>query len=194
MCAELSAGRASGDALDRAIGALDPLHQRHLAPVVATARDGGDVPAALTVAARLPGAAGLGRLAACWQVSATTGAPLGALADRVTLALRDAETHRHDIAAQLAGPRATARLLAVLPLLGILMGAGLGMHPLSFLTGGPPGLACLTAGVALDGLGVWWIRRMAARVLTDACDPHPGSGRTRSPGRDAAQARKTGRP
>ena len=104
-----------------------------------------------------------------------------------------ASNHRHDIAAQLAGPRATARLLAVLPLLGILMGAGLGMHPLSFLLGGPPGLACLTAGVALDGLGLWWTRRMAARVLTDVGHPHLGSLRHPRPGSGAVRLRKAGR-
>ncbi len=30
-----------------------------------------------------------------------------------------------------------------------------------FLLGEPAGLACLTAGVALDGVGAWWMHRIA---------------------------------
>jgi tight adherence protein B len=30
----------------------------------------------------------------------------------------------------------------------------------AFLVGTPTGLACLTAGLALDGLGAWWMHRI----------------------------------
>ncbi|WP_285776707.1 hypothetical protein [Microtetraspora sp. NBRC 13810] len=135
-----------------------------MGPVLAAARDAGDVPAALMAAAPEVGGDGLRRLAACWQMSFITGASLAALVERVEAALRAAQAHRQEVAAQLAGPRATARLLAALPLLGLLLAAGLGMNPLAFLFGGPAGLGCLVLGLSLDACGLWWTHRLAARA------------------------------
>lgn len=162
VVAELTAGQAPGAALVRAVATVDVPDPGHLGPVTAVARDGGDVASALAEAARLPGCEGLRRLAACWQVSLVVGGSLTALVEGLTTSLREAEAHRQDLAAQLAGPRATARLLAGLPALGILMALALGMSPLEFLVGGPIGLICLLAGLTLDVTGVLWIRRMVA--------------------------------
>jgi tight adherence protein B len=162
LMAELTAGRSAEDALCRAVAAVEPPDPAVVRPVAAAARDGGDVPAALAEAARAPGAEGLRRLAACWRVSTAVGGSLTVLVEGVITALREAEAHRRDLTAQLAGPRATVRLLALLPALGILMAVGLGMNPLGFLFGGPAGLGCLVAGAALDVVGVVWIRRMVA--------------------------------
>ncbi|MGI5268451.1 type II secretion system F family protein [Nonomuraea sp. CA-218870] len=164
MTAELSAGRTSGEALTRALTAVDFPDPDALRPVSAAARDGGDVAAALLQAAPEEGGEGLRRLAACWEVSLTAGAGLSALVDRVATTLRASQTHRQDVAAQLAGPRTTARMLAVLPALGLLMVGALGMRPLAFLLGGLPGLLCLTAGLSLDACGLWWTHRMATRA------------------------------
>lgn len=164
VVAELSAGRTAGDALARAVASVNPPDPAVLTPVAVAARDGGDVAAALLRAAPVRGGEGLMRLAACWRVSVTVGAGLAGLVERVAVSLRDAEAHRLDLAAQLAGPRATARMLAVLPVLGLLMGAALGMNPLSFLLGGPAGIACLVVGLVLDVAGVWWTRRLVARA------------------------------
>ncbi|MFC4112657.1 type II secretion system F family protein [Nonomuraea zeae] len=164
LSAELSAGRTPGEALTRAITAVDFPDPDTLRPILAAARDGGDVSAALTSSAPPQGGEGLRHLAACWEVSVTVGAGLAALVDRVAATLRTAQVHRQDVAAQLAGPRTTARMLAILPALGLLMAAALNMHPLDFLFGGLPGLMCLTTGIALDACGLWWTNRMAARA------------------------------
>ncbi|MGW3351066.1 type II secretion system F family protein [Nonomuraea rubra] len=164
LAAELSAGRTPSDALTRAITAVDLPDPALLRPVIAVARDGGDVSAALTSSAPQEGGEGLRHLAACWEVSTTAGAGLASLIDRVAHTLRAAQAHRQDVAAQLAGPRTTARMLAALPALGLLMAAALNMHPLSFLFGTLPGLMCLLAGVTLDICGLWWTTRMATRA------------------------------
>ncbi|TDE26673.1 pilus assembly protein TadB [Nonomuraea mesophila] len=164
LSAELSAGRTPGEALTRALASVDFPDPQTLRPVVAAARDGGDVPAALTAAAPPQGGDGLRRLAACWEVGVTVGAGLSALVDRVASTLRAAQAHRQDVAAQLAGPRTTARMLAALPALGLLMAAALGMRPLTFLLGTLPGLMCLVTGIALDACGLWWTNRMATQA------------------------------
>ncbi|MFG1947555.1 type II secretion system F family protein [Nonomuraea sp. NPDC048826] len=164
MTAELSAGRTPGEALTRALTAVDFPDPDALRPVSAAARDGGDVSTALLQAAPEEGGEGLRRLAACWDVSLTVGAGLSTLVDRVAATLRASQTHRQDVAAQLAGPRTTARMLAILPALGLLMAAALGMRPLSFLLGGIPGFLCLTVGLSLDACGLWWTHRMATRA------------------------------
>ncbi|WP_049558698.1 type II secretion system F family protein [Nonomuraea sp. SBT364] len=164
LSAELSAGRTPGEALTRAVTAVDLPDPEPFRPVLAAARDGGDVSSALLSAAPDQGGEGLRRLAACWDVGVTVGAGLTALVERVASTLRTAQAHRQDVAAQLAGPRTTARMLAALPALGLLMGAALGMRPLDFLLGGVPGLLCLAAGLALDACGLWWTHRMATRA------------------------------
>ncbi|MET8000613.1 type II secretion system F family protein [Nonomuraea glycinis] len=164
LSAELSAGRTPGEALTRAVSAVDLPDPEALRPVLAAARDGGDVSRALVSAAPAQGGEGLVRLAACWDIGVSAGAGLAAVVERVGSALRTAQAHRQDVAAQLAGPRATARMLAALPALGLLMGAALGMRPLGFLLGGVPGLLCLTSGIALDAGGLWWTHRMAVRA------------------------------
>ncbi|XVQ90157.1 type II secretion system F family protein [Microbispora siamensis] len=164
LAAELSAGRTPGDALARAVSSVSPPDPAVLAPVVAAARDGGDVAAALVNAAPARGGEGLVRLAACWRVSVAVGGGLTALVERVCASLREAQAHREEVVAQLSGPRATARMLAGLPVLGLLMAAGLGMNPLAFLFGGPAGFACLVVGLALDAVGVWWTHRLVTRA------------------------------
>ena len=164
LASELAAGRTAGEALARAVPAAgfpDPVALR---PLVAAARDGGDIPAALLAVAPEKGGEAFRGLAACWRVSVTTGAGLSVLVDRVAASLREAQAHRQDLAAQLAGPRATARLLACLPALGLLMAAGLGMSPLDFLFGSPAGLGCLASGLTLDACGLWWTNRLVTRA------------------------------
>ncbi|MEU8200825.1 type II secretion system F family protein [Streptosporangium sp. NPDC049046] len=164
LSAELAAGRTAGEALARAVGAAGFPEPVALRPLVAAARDGGDVPAALLAVAPEHGGEAFRGLAACWKASVTAGAGLAVLVDRVAGSLREAQAHRHEVAAQLAGPRATARLLAALPVLGLLMAAGLGMRPLHFLFGGPAGAGCLAVGLALDACGLWWTHRLVTRA------------------------------
>jgi tight adherence protein B len=129
---------------------------------VAAARAGGDVVRALQLdAAELPGRDGLRALAACWQVAEQHGPGLADALDRITASLRADEQHRARILAELAGPRATVRLLAALPLVGIGMGQALDVSPLRFLIETPWGRLVFVAGVSLELLGAWWVARIA---------------------------------
>lgn len=99
---------------------------------------------------------------AVWAVSERSGAPAAAVLDRVEQDLRARQAQHREIAAQLAGARSTAGLLAILPLLGIGLGAAMGARPLAVLLGQPRGQLTLVVGVALEALGVLWTARIVA--------------------------------
>ena len=64
----------------------------------------------------------------------------------------------------LAGPKASARMLSWLPLMGIGFGTIVGARPISFLTGEWVGHACLLIGAGLEVAGVLWVRRLTRRA------------------------------
>lgn len=159
LAGEVRAGRQPGEALLNAALDSDGLGEARAA-VLAAARFGGDVPDALTDAARQPGAEGLVGLAACWRVAVDRGAGLAAGLDRLEGALRAERDQRADLRAQLAGSRSTAVMLAGLPVLGLLLGTALGADPLHVLLHSGPGLGCLLVGGVLEGVGLWWALRI----------------------------------
>jgi tight adherence protein B len=164
LAADLRAGRTPADALAAAAEIACGDSAAALAAAAGAVRLGGDVGSALD-AERSAVAPTLRALAACWQVCSDAGSGLAAAVERLEEAMRAAEAQRRSIAAELAGPRATAQLLAALPLVGIGLAAALGARPLEVLLGTPVGLTCLAVGLALDALGVVWTRRLAERAM-----------------------------
>ncbi|WP_026412272.1 type II secretion system F family protein [Actinomadura oligospora] len=162
MAAELTAGRTPGEAFSTTAAVLSPPMARalrappHHDPIKHLER----------LAATRPGAESLRLLAATWRLGAERGGTLATVLDGLAAALRDEETQRQEIAVHLAAPRATARLLAVLPVLGLAMAAALGTNPLPFLLTTPPGLGCLTTALALDTAGLWWTHHLATKAAT----------------------------
>lgn len=156
LAAELRIGKVPGEALLTA-AEDEPV----LAAVAAVHRSGGEVVPVLRELAARPGAAGLTAVADAWQVSERTGAPLTGALDRVSSALKADQTVHRTVAAELAAPRATGRLLAALPAVGLVLGFAVGGDPIAFLLGAGPGQLCLVVGVALACVGVLWSERLA---------------------------------
>ena len=102
--------------------------------------------------AEAPGEIGdaLARIAAATRLSTRTGCSLAAVATAVEDDLRARARHRAELRAATAGPRASAVVLAGLPVLGLLMGSGVGADPWRVLTTTAAGQALLVGGVALE--------------------------------------------
>ncbi len=88
-----------------------------------------------------------------------------AVAGAVEDDLRARRRHRQELRAAVSAPRASAMLLAGLPVLGLAMGAGVGADPWGVLTTTGTGQVLLVAGVALELAGLAWSGRLVGRVL-----------------------------
>lgn len=132
-----------------------------LAEAAAAQAVGGDVVAAMRGSARQPGYQGLARIAAAWQLCDVTGASIAGSAAQVADALRTEQAREQAIQAELAGPRATGRLLALLPVLGIGLGYVAGGDPVEFLTTSLPGNVCLLVAACLASAGLIWTELLA---------------------------------
>lgn len=132
-----------------------------LAPAARSAGLGGDVPAALRDAAAVPGRESLLEVAAAWQVAERAGAPVAVVLGRLEDAVRDRREIEREVQAGVGPARATGRLMAVLPVVGLGLGSGMGGDPVAVLTGTWIGVACLAAGCALACLGVAWVEQIA---------------------------------
>lgn len=153
LAAEHAAGASLGSAL--LLVAEDAgVWQPALSRAGRLAATGGEPAVALGGQARLvPLAVGL-------ALAARTGAAVAEVLARVQADLRAEQGSRRAVAEAVAGPRSSAALLGVLPLIGLAMGAALGARPLHVLTRTPAGLAALTVGVLLELAGLLWTLRL----------------------------------
>jgi tight adherence protein B len=125
-------------------------------------RDGASLPAALAVFAG-PEPAPVRRLAvdALGLADEIGGAP-AALVERVGDTARERAAVAREARALAAQARASAVVIVVAPAAFALLGAAADPRIASFL-GTPPGVACVTAGLACDGVGAWWMSRLVGR-------------------------------
>lgn len=161
LSAELGVGQPLAIAFERAAASIPvticPLSR-------AAARMGGDLADALRQDAERERLPSLRALAALWRVSEESGASLAAAVGRLAQSQLASEEIRGTLQAELAGPKATAKVLAGLPILGLLLGSSLGGDPIGWLTGSIWGVAVLVVGIALESLGIFWVLRMMRAV------------------------------
>ncbi|MGW3784900.1 type II secretion system F family protein [Micromonospora chokoriensis] len=132
-----------------------------LCGLAADLRAGLPVPHALDVAADGPDR--LRQLtSAAVRLADRTGAPLAELVERIEADARATDRGLAAAAAQAAGARATAWLLAALPVGGIGLGYGIGVDPVAVLLHSRVGGACAVLAVALQVVGLLWAERLSA--------------------------------
>lgn len=121
------------------------------------------LPPVLTAQQALPPGSRIAQLTtAVWRLAEQTGAPAAELVERIEADARAGDRSRASAAAQAAGARATAMLLAALPLGGIALGYAIGTDPLRVLLHTPIGAGCTAAAIALQLAGMAWADRLAA--------------------------------
>lgn len=124
-----------------------------LGPPVTTAADGGAVQVA-------------------WELCVDRGAALSAVLNACERSALEWERLAAERVAALAGPRATARLLAALPFAVLVLGMLLGVNVVGTLVTTVPGWFCLAIGALCQLLGWCWIRRLLRRAAV--AEPAPG--------------------
>jgi tight adherence protein B len=164
LTAELRAGAHPATAAERAASDAGPVTAAALTSVATTARLCGDVPQALRREAQAVAALQqpLDQLAAAWTLAERHGIPLADVLDTVRGDLDHRVRARRRLHASLAGPRATAAVLACLPVLGLLLGQAVGGQPWRVLTESAAGQALLVLGVLLICAGLSWSARLVA--------------------------------
>jgi tight adherence protein B len=101
------------------------------------------------------------RLDVAVRVAESSGAPLSDVLDRLDGDLRAADRARGVATAQAAGARASAGLLAALPVAGVALSSVLGVDALAVLLHTTVGAAALLVAVGLQVVGLLWASRLA---------------------------------
>jgi tight adherence protein B len=156
LAAELDAGRALGSAAAAAVRAC-PDGETGRALAEALRPDGTGRPTGPE----------LQQVRAAVRLSARTGCPLAAVVRALEEDLRARRRLQQELRTATAGPRASAVVLAGLPVLGLLMGSGVGARPWSVLTTTAAGQVLLVVGVLLELAGIAWTGRLARRAAPE---------------------------
>ncbi len=101
-------------------------------------------------------------VAAAWSVATDAGAPLASCLRQFAASLRDLAQVQRDIDVSLSGPASTARMVMVLPVVGLLCGMALGFDTITTLFTTPIGIGCLVVGTALMAAARAWNRALVA--------------------------------
>lgn len=135
-----------------------------LRAIASAARLGGDVDVALGDSAATDSTA-LHRVARAWALAQRHGLPLADVLDAVRRDLDAGVRFAGQLHARLAGPRASAAVLAGLPAVGLLLGEGMGARPVDVLASTAAGQALLVLGGLFLVAGIGWSGRLTRQVV-----------------------------
>jgi len=100
----------------------------------------------------------------CWQLASDHGLAIATLMRAAQRDIAERQRFSARVSSSMAGARATATILAGLPVLGVLLGQLIGARPLSFLLGGHAGGWLLVVGSVLACGGLLWCDRITDRI------------------------------
>lgn len=131
-----------------------------LKAVAATSRLGGDVERTLRDLRQPLLRTAVDQLAKAWHVSAKHGVALADVLDATRRDLDQRVAFARQVHARMAGPRASAAVLAGLPVFGVLLGELSGARPLHVLLSTTAGQVLLVLGAVFLAAGLWWTKRI----------------------------------
>ncbi|MGZ3141271.1 type II secretion system F family protein [Lentzea chajnantorensis] len=157
---ELRAGAHAAAAAEGAAQDTPAPANEVLRTAAAASRRGGDVERALRELDQPLLRTAVDQLARAWHVSARHGVALADVLDATKADLDRRLAFARQVRARMAGPRASALVLAGLPVFGVLLGELSGARPLGVLTGTAAGQVLLVVGAVLLATGLWWTKRI----------------------------------
>ncbi|AZA10171.1 type II secretion system F family protein [Corynebacterium pseudopelargi] len=102
----------------------------------------------------------LAPIARYWMIAEEHGVALAPLLEQSHRQLRARLERTRSTNAALQGPKATAIILSLLPLVGMLLGSAMGVNVPSVLLGNALGNLLLLIGVSLLSAGAWWSNKI----------------------------------
>lgn len=158
-------GAHPAEAAELAAADATPPAAAVLRAIAAAARLDGDIERALATVTTPLLSTALGRFGRAWVLAARHGLPLADVLDAVGGDLEQRARFNRQVFARMAGPRASATVLALLPAVGVALGEAMGARPLHVLTTTVAGQLLLVAGVVLLSAGIAWSARLTERVV-----------------------------
>jgi tight adherence protein B len=156
--AELRAGAHPATAAEAAAVDATPTAATVMRSIAAAARLDGDIHQALACARTTNPATApvLNQISRAWILANRHGLPLADVLDAVRGDLETRARFARQLHARMAGPRASASILAILPAIGLALGEAMGAHPIRVLTTTQAGHLLTLLGVALICAGLTW--------------------------------------
>lgn len=102
------------------------------------------------------------------QINRAYGASIISALDMLVRAALTKQEMNYQIAAELSGAKATITVLALLPVVGIFLGALMGTNVIYWLATNRVGWACLMLAAILETCGICWVRRLMRNVTANA--------------------------
>lgn len=168
MVGELRAGAHPARAAETTAAQSPPETAHVFATVAAFARLGGrldlDIPA--TERRSAVAAAAFRQFTRAWELAQRHGLPLAEVLAAVQRDVEASARFAKQTRARMAGPRASAAVLAGLPLVGVALGEAMGARPVHVLTTSAPGQLLLLAGCGLVLAGVAWSARLTDQTVS----------------------------
>ncbi|MCX7621405.1 MAG: type II secretion system F family protein [Acidimicrobiales bacterium] len=161
---EIRAGSVMLDALRAATRRGSTVLARTLGAALAQVETGVALTDALGAWASRIGTAEAVQVAACLQLAIEAGGPQVVALENLAASLRERLAVTAEARALATQARASAVVITIAPVLfGLVIGFG-DSATATFLFSSVPGLACLAAGLVLDGVGAWWMWRITRSV------------------------------
>jgi tight adherence protein B len=106
-----------------------------------------------------------------WDVAEQSGGPIADAMNNLSRTFAIADRHRRDIELAFAGPRATAKLVNLLPVACLGLAQCFGLNPIGAIATKPLASISFAVGLGLLVLGRFWSRRILAKAKVSETDP-----------------------